>query len=314
MSDDAATSLIAPVPEAGPAVDRWRNRHDPWARRGVPAHVTLLGPFLPPHRLGDEVLAELAHVAGAWPEPRAELARVEQLPGAISLLPDDPEPFRRLTDDLLACWPELAPDARTGRARPHHLTVACSDDAALLEEIRADLEPRLPIPVRLHEAHVIRWDGERVETVARFGTLRIRAARASDVERVREITFAAKAHWGYDPAFVRRWADGLSFDSRRERWVAEVEGAPVAWAALIVPAGGVAVLDDLWVDPPWLGRGLGSRLFGVAAERARELGAASLEWGAEPNAVGFYEKVGGRRLRDHVTEWGRVAPWMGLEL
>jgi hypothetical protein len=32
------------------------------------------------------------------------------------------------------------------------------------------------------------------------------------------------------------------------------------------------------------------------------------------NAVGFYEKVGGRKLRDRVTEWGRVAPWMGLDL
>ena len=44
------------------------------------------------------------------------------------------------------------------------------------------------------------------------------------------------------------------------------------------------------------------------------LGAKRLEWGAEPNSVGFYEKVGGRKLRDEVTEWGRLAPWMGLEL
>jgi GNAT superfamily N-acetyltransferase len=61
-------------------------------------------------------------------------------------------------------------------------------------------------------------------------------------------------------------------------------------------------------------RGLGTRLFALAASRARELGARWLEWGAEPNSVGFYEKVGGRRLRDEVTEWGRLAPWMGLEL
>jgi N-acetylglutamate synthase-like GNAT family acetyltransferase len=143
---------------------------------------------------------------------------------------------------------------------------------------------------------------------------RLRPAASGDYERVRELTLESKAHWGYDRDFVRSWAEGLTFESDRERWVAEVEGEIVAWAALVPPSDGVAVLDDLWVDPPSMGRGLGSRLFRLVADRARELGAERLEWGAEPNSVGFYEKVGGRKLRDHVTEWGRVAPWMGLDL
>ena len=142
----------------------------------------------------------------------------------------------------------------------------------------------------------------------------VRAAAASDYERVRELTFESKAHWGYDRDFVRSWAQGLSFESAQERWVAELDGEIVAWAALVPPTDGVAVLDDLWVDPAAMGRGLGRRLFLLAADRARDLGAERLEWGAEPNAVGFYEKLGGRKLRDHVTEWGRVAPWMGLQL
>ena len=143
---------------------------------------------------------------------------------------------------------------------------------------------------------------------------RLRPAAPDDYARVRELTFESKAHWGYDREFVRRWAEGLSFENDRERWVAELDGEIVAWAALVPPTDGVAVLDDLWVDPARLGQGLGSRLFRLAADRARELGAERLEWGAEPNAVGFYEKLGGRKLRDHVTEWGRVAPWMGLDL
>jgi GNAT superfamily N-acetyltransferase len=142
----------------------------------------------------------------------------------------------------------------------------------------------------------------------------IRAAQSADHERLRELTFESKAHWGYERDFVRRWADGLGFEGDEERWVAEVDGEIVAWAALVPPADGVAVLDDLWVDPAAIGNGFGSRLFRFAADRARELGADRLEWGAEPNAVGFYEKLGGRKLRDHVTEWGRVAPWMGLDL
>ena len=142
----------------------------------------------------------------------------------------------------------------------------------------------------------------------------VRAAGPADHDRLRELTFESKAHWGYDRDFVRRWADGLSIETAQERWVAEEDGEIVGWAGLVLPAEGVAVLDDLWVAPAAMGRGLGSRLFRLAADRARELGAKRLEWGADPNAVGFYEKMGGRTLRDHVTEWGRVAPWMGLEL
>ena len=147
------------------------------------------------------------------------------------------------------------------------------------------------------------------------GVVTVRAARPADEGRLRELTFESKAHWGYDLDLVRGWADGLDFESGQERWVAEADGAIVAWAGLAPPGeDGVAVLDHLWVDPAAMGQGVGSRLFRVAADRARDLGATGLEWSAEVNAVGFYEKVGGRKLREHVTEWGRVAPWMGLDL
>ena len=142
----------------------------------------------------------------------------------------------------------------------------------------------------------------------------MRAARAADEERLRELTFESKAHWGYDHGRVRGWADELSFPDDCERWVAEADGELLGWAGLAAPAGGVAVLDHLWVAPGCHGRGIGTRLFRRAADRARELGAERLEWSAEVNAVGFYEKVGGRKLREHVTDWGRAAPWMGLEL
>jgi N-acetylglutamate synthase-like GNAT family acetyltransferase len=142
----------------------------------------------------------------------------------------------------------------------------------------------------------------------------VRPATQADYERLRELTFESKAHWGYEHDLVRTWTDGLDFGGAHERWVVEADGAIVAWAALIPPSDGTAVLDHLWVAPAAIGRGLGTRLFELAAARARELDANRLEWGAEPNSVGFYEKVGGRKLRDEVTEWGRLAPWMGLEL
>ena len=74
------------------------------------------------------------------------------------------------------------------------------------------------------------------------------------------------------------------------------------------------MLEHLWIEPEWIGRELGSALFEFAAQRARALGARLLEWEAEPNAAGFYEKMGGRRLRETTSEWGRTLSVMGLDL
>jgi GNAT superfamily N-acetyltransferase len=136
----------------------------------------------------------------------------------------------------------------------------------------------------------------------------------SDAARLREIAYAAKAHWGFDTRLVREWADSLDVDDGRILLVEEQEGVALAWASLI-PQGDVCVLEDLWVEPRSMGRGLGARLFRRAEERAHELGAARLEWEAEPNAVGFYEKMGARYLRDsEPSEWGRILPVMGVDL
>ena len=96
--------------------------------------------------------------------------------------------------------------------------------------------------------------------------------------------------------------------------MAEAEGRLVGWAALI-PRGELGWLEDLWVDPAWIGRGLGRSLFERVAEEARERGARRLEWEAEPNASGFYEHLGATYLRDsEETEWGRVLEVLGVEL
>ena len=131
----------------------------------------------------------------------------------------------------------------------------------------------------------------------------------SDTERLRDIAYAAKAHWGYDHEQVRAWADSIDIDDGRILFVED----DVAWAS-IVPQGDVCVLEDMWVDPPAMGRGIGTRLFRLAVESALELGALRLEWEAEPNAVGFYEKMGGRHIGERMSSWGRMLSLMGVDL
>jgi GNAT superfamily N-acetyltransferase len=148
--------------------------------------------------------------------------------------------------------------------------------------------------------------------------VRIRPVAPDEGERLREIAIAAKGYWGYDRDRVREWANigDLSPAGLRQKdfYIASVEGTVVGWAAAI-GKGDVWWLDDLWIEPKWMGKGIGSRLFHHAAERGRRAGRVRMEWEAEPNALGFYEKMGGRHLRNSVPGvWGRVNAIMGLDL
>ena len=140
----------------------------------------------------------------------------------------------------------------------------------------------------------------------------IRAAETADHERLRVVAEASKAHWGYDPERVRAWVATL--DLSREIWVAEVGGEVVAWASLLPPTDGACELDDLWVEPRAMDAGIGSALFRHAAGRADELGARSLRWEADPNAVGFYERMGAATVGTVTSSWGRELPVMELAL
>lgn len=146
----------------------------------------------------------------------------------------------------------------------------------------------------------------------------IRPAEHGEVERLREIAIAAKSYWGYDPDRVREWAALGDFSPagllEKHVYVAAVRDAPVGWAAAISRTD-VWWLDDLWILPDWMGKGIGRRLFSHTAEQGRAAGAHRMEWEAEPNALGFYERMGSHYLRDsEPSVWGRVNAIMGIDL
>jgi GNAT superfamily N-acetyltransferase len=146
----------------------------------------------------------------------------------------------------------------------------------------------------------------------------IRPAAANEGGRLRAIAIASKASWGYDLARVSEWAAMADLSAvglrQKQVFVASAGADLVGWAAT-VRHGNVLWLDDLWVEPEWMGKGVGSKLFDHAVSLARRSGATRLEWEAEPNAIGFYEKLGGRYLREgDVGSWDRINPVMGISL
>ena len=124
-------------------------------------------------------------------------------------------------------------------------------------------------------------------------------ARPDDAGALTRISFAAKRYWGYPERWISRWEESLTitpdFVRRNEVYAAVVEGEIVGFYAL-VGEGQRVELEHLWVSPEHIGAGVGRALFDHAVRRAASLGASSLGIEAEPNAEGFYRRMGARRV------------------
>jgi hypothetical protein len=140
------------VPEAEPVVGAWRERYDAAARTGVPAHITLLYPFLPPERIDAGTISGLAALFATAAPMRFELAEARRFPGILYLAPVPDAPMRELTLRIWDLHPEAPP---YGGAYPEvtpHLTVAQVPDPAVLDEVEADVAPALPVRAGVREA------------------------------------------------------------------------------------------------------------------------------------------------------------------
>ena len=142
--------LIVPVPEAEAAVGQWLDRFLPAWHLGVPAHVTLLFPFLTLDQVDPAGLADLRALFAGQRAFEATLSAVGQFPEVVYLAPEPREWFVRQTEALSRRFGMLPYGGQHAEIVPH-LTVASHPDPAVRTEIAAALEQLLPISTTVRE-------------------------------------------------------------------------------------------------------------------------------------------------------------------
>jgi N-acetylglutamate synthase-like GNAT family acetyltransferase len=127
----------------------------------------------------------------------------------------------------------------------------------------------------------------------------IRRSSPEDAETLTTIALDAKRHWGYPEHWIKHWESDLTISSDFIRdnhvYVAEENGGIRGFYALCV-ADNKAELEHMWVTPAVIGTGVGKELFLDAMERAAQLDLSSVEISSDPNAVGFYRRMGARQI------------------
>ena len=105
------------VPEAEPAVRQFRERFDASALLGVPAHITVLAPFMPAHAIDSAVLGQLGRLFAAVGWFPFRLDHTDWFGHEVLWLGlQDPAPFRALTHSVYQAFPAF-PHSRASSMR-----------------------------------------------------------------------------------------------------------------------------------------------------------------------------------------------------
>jgi N-acetylglutamate synthase-like GNAT family acetyltransferase len=135
--------------------------------------------------------------------------------------------------------------------------------------------------------------------------VRIRKALTEEAATLTTIAHDAKRHWGYPEHWIKHWQEDLSispdFVAANQVYVAERDNELLGFYALVIRQD-KAELDHLWVAPAYIGTGVGKELFLHAMESAARRNIHEVEILSDPNAEGFYRKMGAHRIGETVSE------------
>jgi 2'-5' RNA ligase superfamily len=143
------TALLMLAPAAEPAVAESRARLDPAAGDGVPAHLTVLYPFLRPALIDGAALTTLRRLFADFPAFTFALDQVGWFGDTVAWLgPRDERPFRALTARAFAAFPSCPPYGGEHADPVPHLTFGNVSDQGDLPALRAAAQAVVPcLPV-----------------------------------------------------------------------------------------------------------------------------------------------------------------------
>lgn len=165
MPRDGLTGLVMPVPAADHLLSVVERRHPGAVRPGVPAHLSLLYPFLPTTDLEDiaansSVKATLAALFAAQPPISTQFRRCRRRDGFVYLLPDPATELEKLTAAVRGHFPQITPYAGRYQDVGPHVTVAMGASADSADAIERDVNALFPVTAELSEAWLVAFQGQ----------------------------------------------------------------------------------------------------------------------------------------------------------
>ena len=158
-----------------------------------------------------------------------------------------------------------------------------------------------------------------VSELRQKAAMEIKLAEIGQADILTDLTRRSKAHWGYDEAQILKWYDELRVhedDIRAERvWVGMSGNQVVGYYSFLILSASVVKLDNLFIAPQQIGKGLGKILLTHFLDRGKDMGFQRATLDAEPHAEAFYKRFGFETIDSFETSIpDRYIPVMEREL
>ena len=150
----------------------------------------------------------------------------------------------------------------------------------------------------------------------------IKTAVEKDRKELTEIAFSAKRHWNYPEKWIELWTDDLTISAHYIRnhfvfkAIEDSKNSIVGFCALELHRPEKKLeIAHAWVLPSFMGLNIGSQLVKYAFNNLKSLPFNRITVVADPNAKGFYEKLGFKFIKEiESTPEGRFLPFLQKEV
>lgn len=143
--------------------------------------------------------------------------------------------------------------------------------------------------------------------------MQILPAEKCDAKMLTDLCIASKRIWNYPPEYFQIWEDELTITPNK------IESQPIFKGICKNSLVGMYslieweqsfYLEHIFIDPAWIRHGFGSKLIYHALETSKSLGYKTLNVLVDPNARGFYDKLGAIWVKDIPSNIpGRMIPY-----
>lgn len=158
MPRNGQTALVIPVPAADALLASVGVGYPETVREGVPAHVSLLYPFVPAAELDERVIKALGELLAEQGPMLVEFGECYHRGGFVAVRPDPLEGLTELVSTVRRRWPQVVPyEGRYGDVEPHvTLAVDASEETAV--RIEQEVSAQLPISAELRKAWLVAFE------------------------------------------------------------------------------------------------------------------------------------------------------------
>jgi GNAT superfamily N-acetyltransferase len=159
--------------------------------------------------------------------------------------------------------------------------------------------------------------------------LKIRHAKSTDSTTLTDVSFGAKRHWNYPGEYMERWTDELTitpaYIESNTVFVGELGEKIVGFYSLIEIQQDLEIrtvliekgtwLDHMFILPEYIGKGIGTKFTTHMKAYLSEKKVDKVLIFVDPNAKGFYEKLGAKFRRESDSSIpGRKIPVYEMEI